>query len=230
VNQSYFQKLLDLYFDGNLEGEELEEFEKALRSSAGNRSEFWFQARLHGKLHDYWKHQDGFQLATPKTRRMNVFMAIAASLAAVCGVMIWRGADRTGEEGRLAATHQGETAFEPSVAMVSEALGVTWKSGVNLGPNSVVRPGVYEMTTGTLVIDFYSGARVTMKAPASFAVVSEKRFRDCGRGPLATRQRRRIPVWHQTDAATRHPQVLSCLRRAVHPDGGPRVDVSCDHL
>lgn len=177
MNQAYFQKLLDLYFDGELEGEELKDFENMLRSSAENRKEFWFQARLHGRLHDHWKHQDGFQLAAPKSRHRRVFMAIAALLVAACGVTIWRVADRAGQPGRAASTPEENTGLEPSVAMVSESLGVSWKSGMGLDPKSVVRPGTYEMTTGTLVMDFYSGARVTMKAPASFTVLSEKRFR-----------------------------------------------------
>lgn len=177
MSQDYFQKLLDLYFDGNLEGEEFKDFEGMLRSSAAKRKEFWFQARLHGRLHDHWKHQHGFQLAAPKSRRRNVFMAIAALLVAVCGVMIWKIADHADQRGRVASTHGEDAGLEPSVAMVSESLGVTWKSGVNPGPNSVVRTGSYQMTAGTLVIDFYSGARVTLKAPASFTVLSAMRFR-----------------------------------------------------
>lgn len=177
MSRDYFQKLLDRYLDGELQGDELKDFEGMLRSSAANRKEFWYQARLHGRLHDHWRHQVGLQLAAPKTRRRNVFIAIAAVLMAACGVTIWNIADRASQVGRDALAGDENAVILPSVAMVSESLGVVWKAGAHLAPQSVIRPGTYEMTTGTLVIDFYGGARVTMKAPASFKVLSEMRLR-----------------------------------------------------
>lgn len=225
MSQDYFQKLLDLYFDGNLEGDELKDFESMLRSSAGNRKEFWFQARLHGRLHDHWRHQNGFRLVAPQARCRNVFMAIAALLVAICSVTIWNIGDRAGQQGRVASTDEENAVTEPAaVAMVSESLEVTWKSGVNLGPNSVVRPGLYEMTAGTLVIDFYSGARVTMKAPASFTVLSETRFRLNHGGievdvpEVATGFTVDIPGGGVLDLGTR-------FEMRVNEDGGARVEI-----
>ena len=178
MKEDYFQKLLDRYFDGNLEGPELEDFEKLLRNSADMRREFWFQARLHGRLHEHWKHQDGSQLAVaPRVRRPSTLFAIAALFVAAGGLAIWKIAVHNGQLNRHVTSRNEVTAGVPSVAMVSESLGVVWKSGTNPNPDSAVQPGTFEMTSGTMVIDFYSGARVTLKAPANFTVVSEERLR-----------------------------------------------------
>ena len=68
-----------------------------------------------------------------------------------------------------------EAILEPKangVALLSRAVGVEWADGVDRTAGSVLEPGTLRLKSGAALVEFYSGARLIVEAPAELQLLS----------------------------------------------------------
>jgi hypothetical protein len=196
MNDDHFGKLLDAYFDGSLDAAAWQDLEQQIVSSAEARRRFWERASLEGSLESWAERSRGEALAMPRgaadsappravRRRSSSGRGFALSgWAAAAAVVVAWAIHVTWQRPATAMATGGdnsparpvpEVAGDTPVAYLSRVHGVTAGDrilqGQTLGAGREVA-----VREGLLEIDFYSGARVAIQAPARFVPESDLRL------------------------------------------------------
>ena len=173
MKDDYFKKLLEKYFEGEMKGEEQEDFESLLLESSERREKFWEEGRLRRNLIDVCEQESGSQIEVHRSFLKAKIFAVAAAIA-ILAAFAWVGLSEPPSFEPVSSGVPSKGKIEPgvaefSVAVVKEIVGADH----DLRRGSVVAPGVYEIEVGDLLLDFYSGARLRISGPARFELVSE---------------------------------------------------------
>jgi ferric-dicitrate binding protein FerR (iron transport regulator) len=172
-DESRLDRLISAHFDGQLAAEEKQELEAMLLSSAKARQLFLDRAEWHALLREEALRRGGSELLeslTPAPRRPLPFSRRAgrlAALAACAALGVWlfpRG--KTPDGGSVAAPPPRN-----DVALLDQVIDVEWV-GARHAAGTALAKGTLEIRRGTLRLDFYSGARVTLEGPAEIELVS----------------------------------------------------------
>jgi len=200
VNDSRHDTLLDRYLNGALSEAERQELEHTLLANPAARTAFWQHARQHALLARWGQETWGQRRASetvqldessstasasartprtaPKKRRLRTvsfprWWLTTGTLAAACllVVLIVGNLARQTPSGQLASEHPPAV---PGVAVLAAAVGVEWADPATApGAGSVLAPGLLELKSGAVQVEFYSGARVVVEGPARVRLVSE---------------------------------------------------------
>ena len=117
--------------------------------------------------------------ATPPSpvRRFSIgkplWMAMAAAIVAIAVLLGWAYRPASAPE-----------AMSEAVAILTQAVDVDWDDAPALRAGSSLAPGVLQFKKGLVEIEFVSGARVLLKGPASFRILSSMEAY-CDRGTLS---------------------------------------------
>ncbi|MGC6467519.1 MAG: FecR family protein [Akkermansiaceae bacterium] len=165
MTSGQLRELLNRYFDGGLDREDLEELETELRRSREARQIYWEVAEVHGMLSEVCGEERGGmdrvildgvseQPSNFFRRRAVVMMGVAASLALL-----------------FALWWQGET-----VSPVQEVVVATMEDG--RGAMTFMEAGIFEVGASKSVeLVFRGGARVAIEGAARLELISEDRMR-----------------------------------------------------
>ena len=155
-------RLIEAHLDGHLTEAEAQALSRELADHPAARRQFWDQAATHGLMQEAarltWLKMAAPE-APPKIARIDWsrWRAPLAAAAAflILGLVWW-----------LGGAHE-----QPSrgVAVLARAVGAEWETDENtLSPGAVLSAGILRLKSGAAAIDFYSGARVVLEAPAEF--------------------------------------------------------------
>lgn len=194
-NDEHLERLLDAYFEGELDAAGKEELDQMLASSAPARDAFWSRASMESTLENWASQRKGETLAWQPKRRV-ALRGWARHLPAVAGwsvaallTVAWLGerGSRTVPGPTFArpvpdsrplpgsTAPAAETAEDTPVAYLSRSAGLERGSGIL--PGQVFRAGrEVVIGAGVLELDFYSGARVSIQGPARFVPDSDMRL------------------------------------------------------
>lgn len=179
-DETRLQRLIDAYFDQQLQAEEKRELEAMLLGSARAREIFMDHAEWHGLTRELALRENAEALMigdhkrpAKSTIRMSARFwlgaGIAATLALIFSVLHFRGSS---PEKNL-SNHRSEPLHD-NVALLGQALDVVWESGsTTYTTGSALPKGWLKIREGTLRLDFYSGARVFLQGPASLELISQ---------------------------------------------------------
>lgn len=191
----HLERLLDAYFEGELDAGSKEELEQMLSSSSQARDAFWSRASMEGTLENWASQRKGEALAWQPGRKVvqrgwtRHVPAVAGWSVAALLTVAWLGerGQRSvpgpafagpGLESRPLPARTGQapgTAEDTPVAYLSRSAGLERSSGIL--PGQVFRAGrEVAISAGVLELDFYSGARVSIQGPARFVPDSDMRL------------------------------------------------------
>jgi hypothetical protein len=180
-DEERFRALLNDYFDELLEGEDRLCFERMLQSTARARELFWEGANQHALSREWALSSLGSDLANVVIQReeskalwkrrlywgSGAAVAVAAALAAVIVL------PRSQPKVPAVVIEQKEP-----VALLALSAEASWGQG---NPRRLVGdaldPGKLRLNSGTIRIDFYSGARVWLRGPAEAELISAGELR-----------------------------------------------------
>ena len=179
--------LIERYIHGLLSEAERSEIEQSLLADPAARTLFWQRARMHGLLARWGQETWGQRRASdplategadkiiikantispPWLRSWSDWWWPAAALAAAW-VLVVLLVNQTAHDQRKNVT----TTELMGVAVLRSAAGAVWDER-SPAVGEVLKPGVLHLTQGAVQIDFYSGARLVIEAPARFKLVSD---------------------------------------------------------
>lgn len=188
MNDLHFQRLLDLYFDGGLDAEDLQDFERLLLSDHQARTAFWEQAHLHEALRRQAIESLGAQTANRKERRPLMRLCRVGAAAALLVIMITVGfliSHRPTNDAPTSASTESTVSALPerpapvaaSVAVLSEVAGATWTAPQKFRKGAILEPGEMVLRSGMIGLTFFSGTRVVIEGPARLNILSESAMR-----------------------------------------------------
>lgn len=179
-DEKRFQRLIDAYFDLQLQVEEKRELESMLLGSSRAREIFLEHAEMHGLTREWALRENSMGLldeATPADRReaipLSRWLAIGAGIAACIAIsfVVFQSRETKPEKGFV---RQITTPAREEVALLGQAIGVVWEQdSSNYTAGSALPKGWLKLKEGTLRLDFYSGARVYLQGPASLELISQ---------------------------------------------------------
>ncbi len=199
IDETRLERLVSAYFDQALARDERRELEAMLLGSAKARQIFWQHADTHGLTREWAlrAQADGFLTDPPATpgRPPGVDrsrwigwagLGLAATLALVAAIMMFR--PEPPEPRHEVRLSKGGSASRPPlpepVALLAQAVDVVWAGdGTRFDVGAALPQGQLRIESGTLRLDFYSGARVFLQGPADFELLSPLAAR-LGRGKL----------------------------------------------
>ncbi len=183
------EKLLDAYFEGNLDATSREDLDQLITSSGDARKKFWDRAGIEGSLESWAARSRGESMAIPApaarlpTAWKRHLPAISGWAAAAALLVAWL--VQTHPAAKSPAPPASDSAsLPPPVVTVTHETPVAYLSRVNgLAADSHMRPGQslvagreVTLREGLLELDFYSGARVSIQGPARFVPESDMRL------------------------------------------------------
>lgn len=178
-DETRLQRLIDAYFDQQLQAGEKHELEAMLLSSARAREIFMDHAEWHGLTREVALRENASVLMgenqMPPTRSSRSYRGfwlgtgVAASLALAFSIFHFR---PSSEDSHLSESRT--EALQNNVALLGQALDVVWEDGSStFTTGSALPKGWLKIRQGTLRLDFYSGARVYLQGPASLELISQ---------------------------------------------------------
>ena len=176
-DEARLERLISAYLDQELTAEEKRELEEMLLASSRAREIFLDRAEWHGLLREQalQGHAALLMAAEAPTPKLVPFRRKAAWLGAAiaaCIALGWWLLPRHTPEEPVTAGRKSAPASE-RVALLAQAIDVTWEEGSgNFGVGSALPIGWVKIASGTLRLDFYSGARVILEGPASLELLS----------------------------------------------------------
>lgn len=175
-DEARLERLIAAYLDQELAAEEKRELEEMLLASSKAREIFLDRAEWHGLLREQALQSQaallmGAEAAAPKLIPFRRKAWLGAAMAA-CIALGWWLLPRDTTENPAIAGHKVASASE-RVALLAQAIDVTWEEGGgNFSAGSALPKGWLKISSGTLRLDFYSGARVILEGPASIELLS----------------------------------------------------------
>lgn len=181
LDESRLLRLINAYFDQELDAEEKRELESMLLGSAKAREIFIDQSQWHG-LHrevalrelaegmlEKLPENGGEKVLFPFKKPLWTSLGIAACLM----LALWLKPVHNHKSQSIAKTGAAHPTRE-DVALLAQAVDVEWEDGGNsYGVGSALPKGPLKIRKGTLRLDFYSGARVFLEGPATLDLMSQ---------------------------------------------------------
>ncbi|QJE94333.1 LamG-like jellyroll fold domain-containing protein [Luteolibacter luteus] len=185
-DEARLERLISAYLDQELTADEKRELEEMLLASSRAREIFLDRANWHGLLREHALQGQAALLMDeeapapsssappdPAPKKIIPFRRKAAWLVAAlaaCVALGWWLLPRPAAEKRGIVKRGKGTEH---VALLAQAIGVTWEDGSSsFGTGSALPRGWVKISSGTLRLDFYSGARVILEGPASLELLS----------------------------------------------------------
>ena len=175
-DEARLERLISAYLDQELTAEEKRELEEMLLASSKARETFLDRAEWHGLLREQaLQGHTALLMAAeapapkrlPFPRKAWLGAAIAACIALGWWLLPRHATENPGITGRERAP------ASERVALLAQAIDVIWEEGGgNFGVGSALPKGWVKIASGTLRLDFYSGARVILEGPASLELLS----------------------------------------------------------
>lgn len=196
MDKQRLEKLLDRFVDGALTAAEKSELEHMLLSSPQARQCFWEHARFNALVRRLGEEEWGRKLAgagatapvksVPESKRGQTgwFAALnwwqramaGAAVLAVLALGLWWTGVLTPKEPATELAEEPEYLEEPlitGVAVLSRAIDVVWEASDTVSTvGAPLEPGKLKLTQGFAEVEFYSGARVVLEAPAEVDLIS----------------------------------------------------------
>lgn len=190
-DQARLERLIAAYLDQALTAEEKCELEEMLLGSSKARKILLDRAEWHGLLREQALQGQTLpevaDASTPKLlkfrRKIMFSAAIAAGIALVAGW--WMLPHRKIQQSATVGLRKTSSTTE-HVALLAQAINVTWEEGTGFSAGSALPKGWLKISSGTLRLDFYSGARVILEGPAAIELLSPDLAR-LDRGKLTAR-------------------------------------------
>lgn len=194
MNDTHFQRLLDLYLDGGLQPDELAEFERILLSSDRARQVFWQQAHLHQALRrngaESWGVGAFEPVQIPQSKSiLGMPLRWVGAVAALIAISLvtWSVLHHTSDQSIEPLSEPSfvdSNALPPkpaplpaSVAVISEVVRAKWDTSEELKKGAAVGPGKIYLRSGLVGLTFYNGAHVMVEGPAEVDVLSDSTMR-----------------------------------------------------
>ena len=175
-DEERFRALLNDYFDELLKGEDRLCFERMLQSTARARELFWEAANQHALSREWALSSLGSDLAnvviereeTKARWKRTVIWGSGAAAAAAVAMFALFSHSRTEPVVSPVVIEQQEP-----IALLAVSSEAHWnkESGGRL-VGDALEPGKLNLESGTVRVDFYSGARVWLRGPAEVQLVS----------------------------------------------------------
>jgi len=176
-DESRLERLIAAYLDQELTADDKRELEEMLLASSKAREIFLDHAEWHGLLREQALQSHTSLLMAPeppkpwKVIRFGRKAWLGTAIAA-CIALGWWLLPRH-DDMDPATANQGRTPASERVALLAQAINVKWEEGGgNFGTGSALPKGWLKISSGTLRLDFYSGARVIVEGPASIELLS----------------------------------------------------------
>lgn len=178
-DEERFRALLNDYFDEVLEGENRQGFERMLQSTARARELFWEAANHHALSREWALSSLGADLAKvvigreeSKARWKRMVLWTSGAAAAAVALVTFLTVNRTEPIVPPVVIEQKQP-----VALLAVSSEANWgKNGGARLVGDALEPGNLNLGSGTVRIDFYSGARVWLRGPAEVQLVSVGRL------------------------------------------------------
>ena len=192
MNLTRLTALMDQYRAGTLSEADRTELERTLLSSSQAREEFWRHARFHALLARWGQEDWGRRMAEnpaitsaastapdnlvplkqpTRASKRGYRLAWAAGLAAAFAALLTAWVLLRGTE-----SPSGARAVS-AVAVLSRGAGLEAEfSGERLEEGDALVPGWLRLKAGVAEVEFYSGARVILEAPAQVKVLSDRKL------------------------------------------------------
>lgn len=221
MTRAQLESLIDRHVAGCASPEEVARLSRELEANSEARLHYLRMAGLHAALASEEPLRNGaVAAAEPAFRRSwrgPLAWAAAFAVMAAVGALAWR--ERSSSVGRVAAEE---------VARLGKLENVRWvASETHLQAGDPLRAGqVLELSTGTAIVEFVSGARVTLIGPSIFELTSGNG------GFLSLGQLKAVAETPQSKGftvRTRTARVVDIgteFVAAAAPDGQSRVDVT----
>ncbi|MBA4186945.1 MAG: hypothetical protein C0467_02900 [Planctomycetaceae bacterium] len=192
-------RLLARLVDGIATADEIAALEHILGSNAEARRRYVHYLDLHAELQQESSlspqaaanaslsrdDSDSRDRIRSRRYRMVAVAAVAATLLIATGMLIGRQLNRVprnnavpelADNGNGAPTSKERTEpTDDSVAMLTQVIDAVWQMETPPLTGSSLLPGRLRLTTGTIQINFFSGAVVVLEGPADFELVSINR-------------------------------------------------------
>jgi hypothetical protein len=179
TNKAKIENLLDRYFASELDDESKTELESLLAESPEARERFWELASMESALEDWGESSNGVSFSFPTVSeepKKSTWRRFGfSSLGWVAALVILTVIILQKEPATVATKAPAEKPAERAVAYLSKVSGVASERHLPLGKALAVGHEI-SIKEGILQIDFYSGARVTIKGPARFVPESDMRI------------------------------------------------------
>ncbi|MGE9268204.1 MAG: LamG-like jellyroll fold domain-containing protein [Verrucomicrobiales bacterium] len=167
------ERLSQAYFDQCLTAEDKRELEATLLSSARARRLFLNDAYWHGLTREWVLRQQGELFmadldppARPPLRGRSIQIALGLAACLLLGWILLFPQFKKEDE-----LHEGLADHQHGVALLAHMSGAVWeKNSYDVGTE--LTSGLVEIREGTVRLDFYNGARVTLQGPASLSLLS----------------------------------------------------------
>ena len=167
-------RLINAYFDQCLVPDEKRELEIALLSSARARQYFLDFADWHSLNRECVMREQGDLLMGDSSSAhiipLRRKICLAAGIAA-CALMAWIFLFQNTEKADPVISSSVPDRPQNGVALLAQVSDAEWESS-SLDVGSAVPESVIQIRKGTIRLDFYSGARVTLEGPATFSLIS----------------------------------------------------------
>ena len=177
-DEARLERLIAAYFDQELTAEEKRELEEMLLASSRAREIFLDRSDWHGLLREQaLQGQISLLSEDPAgaiTKKVTPFRkkAWAVGALAACIALGWWVFPRSPEEPSKIAGKK-VSSNPDQVAMLAQAIDVKWETGSgSFGVGAALPRGWLKISSGTLRLDFYSGARVILEGPAAIELLS----------------------------------------------------------
>ncbi|MDG2254815.1 MAG: FecR domain-containing protein [Opitutaceae bacterium] len=158
------QALIDLYFQGRANDEEVAALEQRMLENPDLRQQYLEQAMTEAELRSFALREDkvvempssvSAMTPEPKNRRVLTTLIGAAAAAAVFAIVSLTNTQPATVGSILSSELAGWQSDQPTI------------EGAEFGP------GTYMLQTGVAILGFHSGAEMVLEGPARFEVVSE---------------------------------------------------------
>jgi ferric-dicitrate binding protein FerR (iron transport regulator) len=185
----HLESLLDAYFEGKLDAAAQEDLNRIITSSSQAREQFWERAGIEGSLESWAARTRGESMAVPATATLppatwrRHLPAISGWAVAAALALAWL--LQSGPRPESPPANAGPAqASRPIAREAADDMPVAYLSRVSgLGGDSVLLQG-YSLAAGRevaigeglLELDFFSGARVSIKGPARILPESDMRL------------------------------------------------------
>lgn len=175
-DEARLERLIAAYLDQQLTGDEKRELEEMLLASSKAREIFLDRAEWHGLLREHALQQQADLLMAGEAPPRKVIpfrrKAWLGAAIAACVALGWWLMPRGGNDA-IPGIAQKATVQAEHVALLAQAIDVTWEEGGQAFSAGAALPkGWLKLASGTLRLDFYSGARVILEGPASIELLS----------------------------------------------------------
>jgi len=168
--------LIDSYCSGNISQEEFQELEEALRNKAEVRKtlaeyrglESALRASASAGVINPSSEVNETQVTKKGISYFPLYSMAAAIIILLSVIAVLLNKDSTSNEIRI----PDAPALDKGVAVLMKSLDAKWHKQA-LSPGESVKPGKWELASGQVEIEFYSGAAVVLEGPAVLEILSE---------------------------------------------------------